>query len=114
MEKAQIYGKLVDKESRCEHWHGPLDVIALRFKCCNRYYACYECHQELVPHVTERYNINDETVPLVICGVCKLEMSFAAYGDSLQCPNCRSQFNPGCKLHYDMYFMKDDEPENLR
>ncbi|CDO96523.1 unnamed protein product [Kluyveromyces dobzhanskii CBS 2104] len=110
MPSPQLFGRLVDDQSRCEHWHGPLDVIALRFKCCNKYYACHQCHQELESHTPIRYSITEKSVPLIACGVCRLEMSFADYSRTLQCPKCSSQFNPGCKLHYDMYFIKVEAP----
>lgn len=106
-----IQGKLVDGQSRCVHWHSPLDVIALKFKCCEQYYACYSCHDELTTHLVERYDIlknKDEKV--IICGVCKTELTFEDYsvGDNcetdLSCRNCEAKFNPGCKLHYDLYF----------
>ncbi|BAP72907.1 helper of Tim protein 13 [Kluyveromyces marxianus] len=104
-----IHGKLVDKQSRCEHWHGPLDVIALKLKCCNKYYACYECHNELESHPISKYNIAEPHVNLIVCGVCNHEMSFDSYASELKCPRCSAPFNPGCKLHYDMYFYKGDK-----
>ncbi|CAI4594667.1 BFH_collapsed_G0032900.mRNA.1.CDS.1 [Saccharomyces cerevisiae] len=103
-----IYGKTVDDQSRCVHWHLPKDVIAIRFKCCDKYYACFECHQELSSHPLEKYDLlDDANKHLIICGVCRHEMTFAEYYDynsNLICPNCRSPFNPGCKLHYHLYF----------
>ena len=27
-----------------------LDVIAIKFKCCNKYYPCYKCHEEHESH----------------------------------------------------------------
>ncbi|EDO15264.1 hypothetical protein Kpol_461p18 [Vanderwaltozyma polyspora DSM 70294] len=106
-----IKGKTVDNESRCVHWHSPLDVIALKFKCCEAYYCCYTCHQELVTHEVERYTINGNCQEKVIlCGVCKYAMTFDEYRNSefcdskLSCPKCHAHFNPGCKLHYDLYF----------
>lgn len=45
-----IRGRLVDGQGRCVHWHSPLDVVANRFACCDEYYACYRCHDELAGH----------------------------------------------------------------
>ncbi|CAD6633753.1 HN1_G0003950.mRNA.1.CDS.1 [Saccharomyces cerevisiae] len=108
MIETAIYGKTVDDQSRCVHWHLPKDVIAIRFKCCDKYYACFECHQELSSHPLEKYDLLDNANKhLIICGVCRHEMTFAEYHDynsNLICPNCRSPFNPGCKLHYHLYF----------
>lgn len=101
-----IRGKLVDDESRCVHWHSPLDVIALRFRCCDRYYACYSCHNESEAHAMKKYSIGSSSaanIPLIICGVCKFQMTFQQY-QGLQCPRCSAKFNPGCKMHYHLYF----------
>lgn len=99
---SMIYGKLVDSQSRCVHWNGELDIIALKFKCCERYYACHECHSELTDHEVVKYS-RDSPDDLIICGVCNVEMTFEQYS-VLNCPNCSSKFNPACKLHYDLYF----------
>lgn len=100
-----INGKLVDEQSRCYHWHSPLDVIALKFKCCEKYYACYSCHHELANHPTQRYDLSiDSNEKLIICGVCKTELCFNEYHEHMKCPHCKSQFNPACSLHYDLYF----------
>jgi uncharacterized CHY-type Zn-finger protein len=46
----EVYGVDVDPETRCAHWHSPLDIVAIKFKCCGRWYPCYECHSELADH----------------------------------------------------------------
>ncbi|CCE90863.1 Hot13p TDEL_0B07340 [Torulaspora delbrueckii] len=97
----EIYGETVDNESRCVHWHSPLDVIALKFRCCQRFYACYSCH-ELTGHTPQRYRLPSQE-KVVMCGVCRTPMTFDQYAQ-LSCPNCSALFNPGCKIHYDMYF----------
>lgn len=104
-----ICGKLVDNQSRCEHWKSPLDVISLKLKCCpGKYYACFDCHSELNDsnHTVVRYDIlMDSEVNVVICGVCNHEMTFGQYNnENLCCPNCSAKFNPLCKLHYNYYF----------
>ena len=48
--KIIVKGKLTDTHTRCVHYHSPLDVIAIKFKCCNQYFACYYCHQEEAGH----------------------------------------------------------------
>lgn len=99
-----IKGLLVDDQSRCEHWKSPLDIVALRFRCCDEFYACYSCHQECTNHGVKRYSLKDaKSTTLVICGVCRLQMTFEQY-HQLNCPRCHSPFNPGCKLHYHLYF----------
>ena len=103
-----IHGRLVDDQTRCAHWHGPTDVIAIRFRCCGRYYACFECHAELETHRAERWSTDELETPGVLCGVCGTELTISAYLDSgFVCPECRAGFNPNCALHYDMYFDLD-------
>ena len=43
----KIYGLLVDNESRCQHYHTELDIVALKCFDCLKYYACYQCHDRL-------------------------------------------------------------------
>lgn len=106
----QVHGQLVDSQTRCAHWHSQLDVVALKFKCCDRYYACFSCHEEdqrSREHEVRRYHVKwDPLVKVVLCGVCKLEMTFEQYlgAGGLRCPSCGVQFNPGCKLHHSLYF----------
>lgn len=125
LEDAIIKGQLVDDETRCTHWHSKLDILGLKFACCdNNYWTCYECHQELAGHPIERIKIaKHSTLKVVICGVCKSQLTWdeyqryanennsKAYDDSvcskLSCIHCDSLFNPGCKLHYDIYFQFD-------
>ena len=42
----EVKGKPVDDQTRCEHYHSPLDIIAIKFKCCDDYFPCYQCHEE--------------------------------------------------------------------
>ncbi|KAG0656017.1 helper of tim [Monosporozyma unispora] len=103
----KVVGKLVDNESRCEHWHGPTDIIALKFKCCPQmYYPCYQCHIEVTTHPILKYDLlKDPNVKCIFCGHCQTELTFNQYtGNNLHCPNCNHQFNSGCKLHYNLYF----------
>ncbi|CCE65949.1 hypothetical protein TPHA_0N01680 [Tetrapisispora phaffii CBS 4417] len=118
-----IKGLMVDDQSRCIHWNSELDVIAFKFKCCDSYYCCHSCHEETADHPIQRYDIDAESnTKVVICGVCKNEMTFQLYRDSdakhkgLSCPNCNAAFNPKCSLHYDIYFKSSqfDDPCNLK
>ncbi|OBA27769.1 hypothetical protein HANVADRAFT_1265 [Hanseniaspora valbyensis NRRL Y-1626] len=113
-----VCGKLIDDETRCEHWHSPIDIIALKFKCCpNKYYPCFSCHVETnePDHKLIKYDlIKDKNEKVVLCGKCKTELTFDQYQsklteDSLKCPSCLSDFNPGCKLHYCHYFDSTDD-----
>ena len=106
----------VDPETRCAHWDSPVDVVALRFGCCEAYYPCDACHDaaadhEAVPWPRERF---DE--PAVLCGACRTTLTARTYldGDD-SCPACGADFNPGCRKHRDRYFEvagSDDGDDN--
>lgn len=100
-----VKGKLTDEQTRCVHYHSPLDIIAIKFKCCNEYYACYRCHAEQAGHTSRVWAKNEFDTKAILCGACKSEMSIAVYYDcNYQCPFCRALFNPGCKNHNHLYF----------
>ncbi|CCH59899.1 hypothetical protein TBLA_0C00850 [Henningerozyma blattae CBS 6284] len=106
----QVHGKLLDNNTRCHHWHSPLDIIALKFKCCNQFWACYQCHQELANHPPQRFDIHSTPQEnVILCGLCNTQMTFQQYSATLSCPHCHSKFNPGCKLHYHLYFINSCE-----
>ena len=113
-----IKGKAVDDNTRCIHWHSSLDVIALKLKCCGQYHCCISCHDELAFHAVQRYNIDEEPDrKVIVCGCCKHEMSFQEYkscdrDSTFACAQCKAPFNPGCKLHYHLYFDYDDSNKN--
>jgi uncharacterized CHY-type Zn-finger protein len=103
-----VHGQLLDDQTRCAHWNGPTDVIAIRFPCCDRYYACFDCHTELESHVAIRWTVDERDQRAVLCGVCREEMTIAGYFDSgFRCPSCGASLNPGCASHYHLYFELD-------
>ena len=100
-----VHGRLVDAHTRCAHWHGPTDVIAIRFRCCDRFYACYECHAEAEQHEPQRWTPDELDTPGILCGMCGGVLSIAAYLSSgYACPSCGAAFNPRCALHHHLYF----------
>lgn len=102
---AVALGRLTDDQTRCVHWNGPTDVIAIRFACCGKYYACFDCHAELETHPPQRWGADQLDETAVLCGVCGTELSIAAYlGCGFRCPGCSASFNPGCAQHYHLYF----------
>ena len=103
----QIFGQLLDKEGRCQHYHGQLDVVALKCFFCQRYYACYLCHNELEEHDFTAYpkSLTDDKV--VLCGACQTELTIVDYQSVSSCLACGHSFNPGCKLHEAIYFRED-------
>lgn len=100
-----VRGKIVDEQTRCVHYHSQLDVIAIKFKCCNEYYPCYECHVEEAGHKAGVWKKNDFDTKAILCGVCGCEMSIHDYLTSNNhCPHCNAAFNPNCNKHYHLYF----------
>lgn len=100
-----VKGNSVDSESRCSHYHSDLDVIAIKFKCCKEYYACYYCHQELSGHDAQVWGQDEFDEKAVLCGVCGNEMTIAQYLKSnFRCLKCGAPYNPKCIEHYHLYF----------
>ncbi|KZO96314.1 hypothetical protein CALVIDRAFT_515151 [Calocera viscosa TUFC12733] len=107
LSESVVLGVGLDAQTRCNHWHGPSDIIALRFKCCGQFYACHACHVELADHEPIRYRVRDDPeVYAVLCGVCSHEHTVDNYlgreGDC--CAKCGASWNPGCRLHTKLYF----------
>lgn len=103
--EVSLRGVAVDAETRCRHWDSDVDVVALKFACCETYYPCFECHEESADHDPERWPRDRFDEPAVLCGVCREELTVDAYlscGDS--CPSCGAAFNPGCREHHHLYF----------
>jgi uncharacterized CHY-type Zn-finger protein len=100
-----VHGVDLDDETRCAHWRSPSDIIAIRFACCGRYYACYDCHAALETHEPVVWPRERFDEPAVLCGVCRTELSVDAYlASGFACPSCGASFNPGCANHYHLYF----------
>ncbi len=102
-----IKGKTIDDLTRCEHYHSPLDIIAIKFKCCNEYYPCYYCHQGTSDHLVQVWKKNEHSTKAIFCGICKHEMTIKQYLTcDNKCPFCNNKFNPNCSNHYHFYFEK--------
>lgn len=101
----RILGNLIDKQTRCSHYHSTEDIVAIKFKCCNDYYPCYTCHLESAGHRAEVWRKDERMTKAVLCGVCGYEMTVNEYlSSSFCCPNCDAAFNPNCAKHYSLYF----------
>jgi uncharacterized CHY-type Zn-finger protein len=101
----EIYGSEVDSETRCAHWHSPLDIIAIKFKCCGRWYPCFDCHAEIADHLPEVWPREEFGEKAILCGSCGHQLSVDEYLKSNNtCPECNSPSNPGCAKHYHLYF----------
>ena len=103
-----IYGKTVDNQTRCQHWHSDLDIIAIKFKCCGKYYPCFSCHEEEADHKPEVWPKAEFNTQAILCGICGTELTISEYQESGNtCPKCTAAFNPGCSKHYHLYFETD-------
>ncbi len=100
-----IHGLAVTPKTGCLHYHSPLDIVAIKFKCCGKYYSCYSCHQALAEHEVQRWKHDDLHKLAILCGGCGTEMSIHEYVSSKnECVKCGSHFNPKCKSHWNLYF----------
>jgi uncharacterized CHY-type Zn-finger protein len=100
-----VQGLDLDAQSRCAHWRSPLDIVAIRMKCCGAYYACKDCHEALAGHALAVWPRGEWGERAVLCGGCGAELTIAAYlASSDACPACHAPFNPGCRHHHHFYF----------
>lgn len=100
-----IKGNLVDGQTRCSHYHSPLDIVAIKFKCCKEYYPCFQCHQQNTDHTPVKWKKSEFGIKAILCGVCKSELTIQQYLDcNNHCPVCDEKFNPGCLHHRNLYF----------
>jgi uncharacterized CHY-type Zn-finger protein len=101
----RVRGVNLDAQTRCEHYHGPTDIVAIKMKCCRGYYACKDCHAALADHPVEVWPEAEWGEKAILCGACRSEMTIREYlrGEA-SCPCCGAQFNPRCENHYHYYF----------
>ncbi|MDC0237293.1 CHY zinc finger protein [Gammaproteobacteria bacterium] len=100
-----VFGAGIDAQTRCKHYRTDLDVVAIRFYCCERWYACHDCHVAIANHATEVWPRRLWEQQAILCGVCGHRLSVHQYLESNSvCPSCTAHFNPGCQLHHHMYF----------
>ncbi len=103
-----VVGLHVDAETRCAHYHGSSDVVAIRLKCCDAWYPCIDCHRALAGHEPVVWPIAERDEFAVLCGACGIQLAIADYLNcESTCPNCGTGFNPGCRLHHHLYFETD-------
>jgi uncharacterized CHY-type Zn-finger protein len=107
-----VLGVNLDSQTRCEHYHGATDIIAIKMKCCGLYYACTNCHAALADHPTALWPQDEWNQPAILCGACGATLTILQYLQSdSHCPACRAQFNPRCRNHYHLYFQVPPHPE---
>lgn len=99
-----IYGKPIDPQTRCVHYASDVDVVAIEFACCRRFYPCYLCHEQTADHPAEQWPRERQDEHAILCGVCRGTMTIAGYLATDRCANCGALFNEGCRLHRHLYF----------
>jgi uncharacterized CHY-type Zn-finger protein len=99
-----VHGAAVDDATRCVHYRGATDIIAIKFRCCDRFYPCFQCHADDTAHPTERWSPTENAELAILCGACGHLLSIAEYRGVSGCPRCGSAFNDGCRLHAHLYF----------
>ena len=105
----EVCGVDLRADTSCRHWHSPLDVIAIKMKCCGAYHACKDCHHELADHAIHDWPRAEWNERAVLCGACGTELTIRQYMDcENKCPSCEARFNPGCRNHYQDYFETTD------
>lgn len=103
--KVWVNGVGLDDESRCQHYHTEQDIVAIKFACCEEYWACYKCHQALADHAPRPWPTARFNEEAILCGGCGTQLSVEVYlASPLTCPACSKPFNPGCARHHHLYF----------
>ncbi|MBP2004668.1 CHY zinc finger protein [Halobacillus andaensis] len=104
MTPSKVKGIQLDSQTRCAHYHSEVDIIAIKFHCCNNYYACYYCHKEMVNHSATKWPKEEQGEHAILCGSCQHELTIHDYMNSRSCPTCSHPFNEKCSLHFPLYF----------
>jgi len=100
-----VRGSSVNEYTQCAHYHSHLDVVAVKFKCCDTFYACIHCHEELAGHAPEVWAKDERENQAIFCGNCRQTLSIVEYiGCENSCPRCGAAFNPRCAEHHHLYF----------
>ena len=101
----EVHGVGVDSQTRCVHWHGELDIVAIKFKCCGEWFPCYECHLAEAVHAASVWPADEHDAKAVLCGACGHQLTITEYlASNSACPKCGGKFNPACANHYHLYF----------
>lgn len=102
--RPEINGLTIDAESRCVHYGGPRDVVAIKCYCCDSYYPCYRCHEARADHPLQPWPRHRFDANAILCGACGTQMSITTYLQVQACPHCSHAFNAGCGSHHAIYF----------
>jgi uncharacterized CHY-type Zn-finger protein len=73
--RPHVNGIGLDAQTRCAHYSKPVDVIAIKMKCCDVYYACKDCHDALAGHAIEVWPRSEWDQTAILCGACGTELT---------------------------------------
>lgn len=107
----RIHGQTTDSQTRCVHYNTALDIIAIKFACCLRFYPCFRCHEDGEDHPAEQWPVSRWSEEAILCGVCRSSLSITGYLGSTRCPSCAAGFNPRCAQHAHLYFQVPDSAD---
>ena len=82
-----IFDNLIKHE--CTHYKNNVEIFA---ECCNKYYNCNKCHNELSGNLCKNILLSVKTKKMM-CKKCKTENT-----PSNECKNCKIQFGKSCCL----------------
>jgi uncharacterized CHY-type Zn-finger protein len=100
-----VHGIEVDSHTGCAHYRSALDIVAIKFACCQSYYSCFYCHEAQAGHSARLWSHSQFDQKAVLCGACGAELAIRQYLECRTiCPMCQSAFNPRCESHYHLYF----------
>ena len=74
-----VSGNVIDSETRCAHYHTELDIIAIKFYCCDTYFPCFQCHEEAGCGNAKVWPIERFDEKAVLCGCCGHELTINEY-----------------------------------
>jgi|SRR5882724_12717976 len=82
-----VRGVNLDPQTRCEHYHGSTDIVAIKTKCCGVYYACKDCHAAMADHEIAVWPENEWNQEAILCGACGTTLTILQYMQSdSRCP----------------------------
>ena len=113
--KVKIFGALSDySKTRCQHYHSERDIIAIKLKCCQKFYACILCHNSCEDHEPITWKLIEFDEEAIFCGNCNSLLSIQRYLDcNSVCPVCCTDFNSRCSNHYHYYFEIDQQATDI-
>jgi len=74
-----VRGVEIDSRTGCFHYRSAIDIVAIKFKCCQTYYSCFYCHQEETSHRAQTWSRSEFEEKAILCGACGTELTICQY-----------------------------------